>query len=102
MPTQLVDQPFSYFACMLISVIMADQLGSYVQNNSISFGSWFICKIRYWYNHSNDQLFIYFQAVSTKISGEVMQCQWLFKFNSNHRLDIVCLLSTWSVSIVKM
>ena len=61
MPTQLADQPFSYFACMLISIIIANQLGSYVPNNSVPFGSWFISKIRYWYNRSNYQLFIYFK-----------------------------------------
>ena len=34
------------------------------------------------YNHRNYQLFIYFQAVGTKISEVELQWQWLDRFNS--------------------
>ena len=41
----------------------------YIRNNSVPFGSWFISKIRYWSNHSNNQVVV--QVVGTRVSSRI-------------------------------
>ena len=63
------------------------------------FGSWFIMKIRYWSNHCNNQLFIYFKrSVRGSVAKLVVQCQkpvsWARSFfltlATRHRSGIMC------------
>ena len=56
-------------------------------------------KIRYWYNRINNQLFIYFQAVGTRVGGLVYGAVSIY-----HQLIIMCFTKycTWLVSIVKI
>ena len=65
--------PFS----LLKSLIIANQLGSYMYEiiRYRLYVSRFVSKLRYWYNRRNNQLFIYFQAVDTRVAGPVVQCQ---------------------------
>ena len=70
MPTQLA------FTCMLIAIIIANQLGSYIRNNSVPFGLWFILKVRYWSNHAIiSYSFISKQLVLGSVARLVVQCQ---------------------------